>query len=67
MISGNITTRISDHLPQLLISPNTFADPRSNKSNVFERGWSNFDQGNFVLDYFDTDWPYILKLNEKNC
>ena len=37
IISGNITTTISDHLPQFLISPNTLADPPSNESNTFER------------------------------
>ena len=66
IISGNITAAISDHLPQFLISLNTSADPPSNKPNVFERNWSNFDQKNFVLDYFDKDWPHILKLDEKN-
>ena len=66
IMSGNITATISDHLPQFLISPNTFADPPSNKSNVFERDWSNFDQKKFVLDYFDIDWPNILKPDEKN-
>ena len=65
-ISDNITTTISDYLPQFLISPNTFADPPSNKSNVFEGEWSNFDQENFVLDYFDIDWPNILKHVENN-
>ena len=43
IISGNITATISDHLPQFLIPPNTFANPPSNKSNVSERDWSNFD------------------------
>ena len=66
IISGNITATISDHLPQFLISPNTFADPPSNKSNVFKRDRSNFGQKNFVLDYFDIDWPNIFKLDEKN-
>ena len=66
IISGNITALISDHLPQFLISPNTFADPPSNKSNVFERDWSNFEQTNFVLDYFHIDWLAILKHDEKN-
>ena len=61
IISGNITATISDHLPQFLISPNTFADPPSRK-----RDWSNFDQENFVLDYFDIDWPSVLKRDEKN-
>ena len=65
IISGNITATISDHLPQFLISPNTFADPPSNKSNVFERDWSNFDQENFLFDYFDVEWPNISKLDEK--
>ena len=41
IICGNITATISDHLPQFLVSPNTFANPPSNKSEVFERGWSN--------------------------
>ena len=45
IISGNITATIFDHLPQfLIISPNTFADPPSNKYNTFERDWSSFDQ-----------------------
>ena len=65
-ISDNITNTISDYLPQFLISPNTFADPPSNKFNVFEGEWSNFDQENFVLDYFDIDWPNILKHVENN-
>ena len=37
IFSGNITATISDHLPQFLISPNTFVDPPSSKPNVFER------------------------------
>ena len=64
IIFGNIAATASDHLPQLLISPNAFADPSSNKSNVFERDWSQFDQETFVLNYFDIDRPNILKLDE---
>ena len=66
IISGNIAATISDHLPQFLISPNTFADSPSNKSNAFGRDWSHFDQGSFVLDYVDINWPNILKHDEKN-
>ena len=67
MICGNITATIYDHLPQFLkLSPNTFADPPSNKSDVFERDWSNFDQENFVLDNFNVLWPNILNFDEKN-
>ena len=63
IIFGNITATISDHVPQFLISSNTFGDPTSNKSNVFERDWSHFDREKFVLDYFDKDWLSILKLD----
>ena len=66
IISGNLTATISDHLPQFLISPNTFADPPSNRSNIFEREWSNFGEEKFVLDYFNINCPNILKLDEKN-
>ena len=65
IICGNITATISDHLPLFLVSMNTFANPPSNKFNVFERDWSKFDQEN-ILDYFDIDWSNLLKLNEKN-
>ena len=39
VISGNIATTISEHLPQFLIAPNVFANPSSKKSNIFERNW----------------------------
>ena len=49
-----------------MVSPNTFANPPTNKSNAFERDWSKFAQENFILDYFDIDWFDLLNLNEKN-
>ena len=55
IICGNITAPISDHWPQFLVSPNTIANPPSNKSNAFERDWSKFDQENFILVYFHID------------
>ena len=57
---------ISDHLPQIMIVPNVFANPPFNRSNIYERDWSNFDQVNFVLDYFSIDWNDPLKINEEN-
>ena len=48
-----------------MVSQNTFANPPSNKSNVFERDWSKFDQENFILDYFDIGWSNLLNPNEK--
>ena len=49
-----------------MVSPNTFASPPSNKSNVSERDWSKSDQENLILDYFDTDWCNRLNLYGKN-
>ena len=66
VISGNITATISDHLPQFLIAPNVFVNPSSNKSNIFERNWSNFNQENFILDYFSIDWKALLKIEQQN-
>ena len=65
-ISGNLTATISDHLPQLLIVPNIFSNPLSNKSNFHERDWSNYDQGNFILGYFSIDLNETLKIEEQN-
>ena len=50
--SGNLTATLSDHLPQFVMLPNIFSNPLSNKSNIYERNWSNFFQENFILDYF---------------
>ena len=56
---------------QFLIVPNIEGIPSltllpSNKSNIYERDWSNFDQENFILDYFSIDWNETLKIEEQN-
>ena len=66
IISGNLTATISDHLPQFAIIPNMFGNISGNKSNIYERDWSKFDQENFVLDYFSLDWEDLLKIDEPN-
>ena len=65
-ISGNLAATISDHLPQFLIVPSIFCNLPSNKSKIYERDWSNFDQENFILDYFSVDWNEMLKIEEPN-
>ena len=61
-ISGNLT---SNHLPQFIILPKIFSNPPSNKSNIYERDWSNFVQENFILDYFFVDWNSLIN-NDKD-
>ena len=43
---------------QVAIIPNMF----DNKSNIYERAWSKFDQENFIQDYFSVDWEDLLKM-----
>ena len=38
-----------------------------NKYNIYERGWSKFDQEKFVLEYFSVDWKDLLKIDELNA
>ena len=66
IISGNLTSTISDHLPQFLIAPHIFSNAPNKKSNIFERDWSKFNREEFILDYFAIDWPHILKLQNND-
>ena len=54
-VSGNLTSSISDHLPQFLIVPDIFLNLSSPKSNIYERDWNNFDQENFIFDFVAVD------------
>ena len=63
-ILSNLTATISDHLPQFIILPNISSNPPSNKSNIYERDWSNFVQENFILDYFSVDWSSLINDNK---
>ena len=44
-----------------------FGNIPGNKSNIYERDWSKFDQDNFILDYFFVDWENLLKIDELNA
>ena len=43
-----------------------FSDNPDTKSNIFERSWTNFNQAEFVMDFFDKDWSNILNLEHGN-
>ena len=66
VISGNITATISDHLPQFLIAPNVIPNPSSNRSNIFERNWSDFNQQNLIVGYISADSKVLLKIEQYN-
>ena len=67
IISRNLITIISDYLPQYSVGSNMFGNISGNKSNIYERDWSNIDQENFILDYFFVDWEDLLKTDELNA
>ena len=64
--SGNITSTISDHLPQFSFVPNILSSPSTQKSNFYERDLSKFKQENFILDYFDKEWADLLQMDQRN-
>ena len=43
-----------------------FGNISGNRSNIYERDWSKYDQENFILDYFSVDWENFLKIDELN-
>ena len=66
-IIRNLTATISDHLHQVAIIPNMFGNISGNKSNIYERDWSKFDQEKFILDCFSVDWEDLLNIDELNA
>ena len=66
IISGNLTSTISDPLHQFLIAPHSFWNAPNKISSIFERNWFTFNREEFILDCFTTDWPNILKLQNNN-
>ena len=41
-----------------------FGNILGNKSHIYERDWSKFDQEIFILDYFSVDWEGLLKIGD---
>ena len=66
VVCANLTSATSDHLPQVLFISYMFSDNPATKSNIFEKSWKNFNQAEFVIDYFDKDWGNILNLKHGN-
>ena len=43
-----------------------FSSNPDTKSKMFERSRTNFNQAEFIMDYFDKDWSNILNLKRAN-
>ena len=66
IISSNIITTKSDHLPQFSFVPNILPNPPTQKSNYYERDWSKFKQENWIINYFDKNWTDLLQIDQQN-
>ena len=65
MVTGNLTTGISDHLPSFIIIPRQNQNYLPKKHNIMKRDFKKFDKENFILDYLNIKWDEELEL-EKN-
>ena len=52
-VSGNLTSTISDHLPQFLLLPNINDKHLPKKHNFYIRNTKQFDRENFLFDLFE--------------
>ena len=65
IISGNITATISDHLPQFSFVPNILSNPSTQKSNYYERDWSNLNKKTLYLTILiKIGWTYSKLTNK---
>jgi hypothetical protein len=66
IISGNLTTSISDHLPQFLICPNfnKLFIPRSH--NLYRRNFKNYNKESFKSELLKVDWNEVFNKNDVN-
>ena len=64
-IPGNLTTHISDHLAQFLITP-TLAKFKMKPKKILTRNFRSFSHENFKNDLRQADWTNTLKLQLSN-
>ena len=60
-ISGNISSSISDHLPQLFILPDFFSNSPPTKYNIMLHDWENFNNQSFLGDFEKISWNQVLQ------
>ena len=72
-ISGNISSSISDHLPQFFILPDLFSNSALTKHNSLFHDWKNFSNRFFFFFFFfffwgfwKTNWNKFFQLNQGN-
>ena len=64
VISGNILTQISDHLPQCLVLKN--ANIPQHKLAVFKSDFSRYNEGNFFSDFSEIEFNHLNDNSDVN-
>ena len=65
-ISGNISSSISDHLPQFFKLPDFFSISIPTKHKIMSYDWENFSKQLFPEDFAKENWIQILQLNQSS-
>ena len=65
-ISGNLTSRVSDHLTQFLILIEFFSNASSSKYNIHTFDRKKFDTEKIIFEFNNQDWDNILVLDKEN-
>ena len=67
IISGNLTSTVSDHLPQFFIYPDLNKKVIPRKHNIYRRNTFNYDKEAFYSDFLDIDWDNIISVNTEDA
>ena len=65
-LSGNITTYISDHLPQFLIIENLKQPSFNQNPPISFRDYKNFNEEAFKTELRELDWSFVTENNDIN-
>ena len=65
-VSGNITTYISDHLPQLMIIENLKQPSFKQNPPIYFSDYKNFNKEAFKTELCDLDWSFVTESNDIN-
>ena len=65
-MSGNISSSISDHLPQFFILPEFFSNSPPIKYNIRSHDWEKFNNQPFLEDFEKINWNQVLQSNQDN-
>ena len=60
LVSGNITTSISDHMAQFLLKTTTYPAMPKKSPLVYKRNYKNFSKEHFLLDILEVNWDAHL-------